>query len=407
MSTVPDPDEQFRIERVWWTPSEYGLGVRARPTHVDAYVPAPIAELDIAIPASMLYQLDGAQRALTSLGEGEVRHRLEGAARQLMRSEAIASSRIEQHVIGHRALAHAASPLTGEAQGEAAMVLGNVRAIDRAAKNANSFDVPALLELHRSLFEGTIQERGAGKIRTTQNWIGGGGATPARAEFVPPPPEYVEALLEDLVAFMARDDMPAIIQAAVAHAQFETIHPFDDGNGRVGRALIHIVLLRRGAVPDVTLPISLVLLARGDRYVRGLTSWRGADRSDWLAFFTGVVGESATRAAELGNALDDLVDTWVAQAGSPRADSTARLLTEALPSLPILDVGSAARHLGVSDESARRALNQLDEAGVLRQRGQGRARSRIWECVGLFKVFDEFERDLLDGVGPGAGPTAN
>ena len=406
MSTLPGPEEQFRIERVWWTPTEYGLGVRARPTHVDAYVPAPIAELDIAIPASMLQDLDGAQRALTNLGDGDVRHKLEGAARQLMRSEAIASSRIEQHVVGHRALAHAASPLTSEARGEAAMVLGNIRAIDRAAAHAGSFDMPALLDLHRSLFVGTIQERGAGEIRTTQNWIGGGGNSPARAEFVPPPPEYVEELLEDLVAFMARDDMPAIIQAAVAHAQFETIHPFDDGNGRVGRAIIHIVLLRRGAVPDVTLPISLVLLARGDRYVRGLTSWRGTDRADWLAFFTGVVGEAATRAAELGYALDDLVDTWVAQAGSPRAESTARLLTEALPSLPILDVESAPRHHGVSDESARRALNPRDEAGVLRQRGQGRARGRIWECVGLFGVLDEFERDLLDGVGPGAGPTA-
>ncbi len=322
-----------------------------------------------------------------------------------MRSEAIASSRIEEHLIGHRALARAASPLTAEAHGEAAIVLGNLRAIDRAAARATSFDVDALLELHHSLFEQTSQARIAGRLRTTQNWIGGGGASPARAEFVPPPPEYVGELLDDLVAFVARDDMPAIIQAAVAHAQFETIHPFDNGNGRVGRALIHVILMRRGAVPDVTLPISLVLLARGDRYVRGLTSWRGPDRADWLAFFKGVVREAATRAAELGEAIQALVDRWLEQAGMPRADSASRALTIALPSLPILDVDSAAQHLGTSSESARRAVNHLEQVGVLKQRGQGRSRGRVWECVGLFKVLDDFECDLLDGIGSGTGPT--
>jgi Fic family protein len=405
VATLPDPAERFRIERVWWTPTDYGLGSRGRPAHIDAYVPAPIAVDDIEVPASVLDQIDAARAALDDLASTKVRHRLDGAARQLMRSEAIASSRIEAHVIGHRALARAASPLTGDAHGQADAVLGNLRAIDRAATTAGALDVDGVLELHRELFEGTIHEPGAGALRTEQNWIGGRADSPRNAEFVPPPPEYVAPLMDDLVEFMSRDDLPPVVQAAVAHAQFETIHPFADGNGRVGRALVHVVLLRRGAVPDVTLPISLVLLARGDRYVRGLTSWRGSARADWLSFFAGVVHESAIRASQLGDAIDDLVARWMAQAGSPRAGSTARQLVELLPSMPILDVATASSMLGVSDESARRALNQLDAAGVVRQRGTDRARNRIWECVGLYAVLDEFERMLLDGVGPGAAAT--
>ncbi|MCB9389668.1 MAG: Fic family protein [Acidimicrobiia bacterium] len=110
-----------------------------------------------------------------------------------------------------------------------------------------------------------------GKIRTEQNWIGGTSWGPLNAEFVPPPPDMLPMLLEDLVEFCNRADLPAVVQAAVAHAQFETLHPFADGNGRAGRCLIHIILGRRGMEGPLRPPISLGLAADKRSYIE---DWR-------------------------------------------------------------------------------------------------------------------------------------
>src|SRR5438105_1677041 len=133
------------------------------------------------------------------------------------------------------------------------------------------------------------------RLRSEQNWIGGSDFNPCSAEFVPPPPEEVAALLEDLCAFCNDASLPAVAQAAIAHAQFETIHPFVDGNGRTGRALIHVVLRRRDLVPRILPPISLVLSTWSDDYVHGLTRTRylgdpngeqaRAGLDDWVALF--------------------------------------------------------------------------------------------------------------------------
>ena len=144
-----------------------------------------------------------------------------------------------------------------------------------------------LLDIHRTLLAGTAEERYAGVVRTDQNWIGGRGLSPADATFVPAPEDRVRALLEDLVTFVALDDLPAIAQAAVAHAQFETIHPFGDGNGRAGRCLIHVVLRRRGLTPLFVPPISVVLAATGRRYIAGLVDFREGRVDDWIGAVRG------------------------------------------------------------------------------------------------------------------------
>src|SRR6202035_278277 len=128
-----------------------------------------------------------------------------------------------------------ASPEPLAADGTARAVLGNVRAMERAialVDEGRPFELDDLLDIHRLLLEGTSEERFAGVVRTEQNWIGRRGASPAAAAFVPPPPDRVPGLLEDLVRFVNLDDLPAVAQAAIAHAQIETIHPFGDGNGR-------------------------------------------------------------------------------------------------------------------------------------------------------------------------------
>src|SRR6185295_19230001 len=134
-----------------------------------------------------------------------------------------------------------------------------------------------------------------GRVRDVQNWIGGSSFNPCSAAFVPPPPESVEELLEDLCAFVNDDGMPPVAQAALAHAQFETIHPFTDGNGRTGRALIHVILRRRGVAPRLLPPVSLVLATWSSSYIQALTATRYRGRADsadanqgineWIALF--------------------------------------------------------------------------------------------------------------------------
>lgn len=201
--------------------------------------------------------------------------------------------------------------------------------------------------------------------------------------------------MDDLCEFCNREDLPASIQAGIAHVQFETIHPFFDGNGRVGRALILIVLRRRGLSRNYLPPVSLVLAGETDRYVAGLGSWRRGDENDWYRVFIDALYRAAAGARHFADGVSALQRRWMEQAGNPRRGSGPRRLIELLPSRPIIDVKAAADLLGGGAERSRQAITRLEQAGVLRQTGAGR-RSRAWESVGLFDLLDRFER----GLGP-------
>jgi Fic family protein len=361
-----------------------------------AYVPSPIAEEHFSLGSYLAAGAANAEQACRELNADlpSVTN-FEALARQLLRAESVASSRIEGLVLSHPRLAKAAfSPDAGDmtAQG----VLANIAALEGAltlATEAHEIRRQDLLEVHRLLFEGTRDEHLGGVIREDQNWIGGAASSPRDAEFVPPPPELVPELLDDLCAFCNREDLPASVQAGIAHVQFETIHPFHDGNGRVGRAIILIVLRRRGIAPRYLPPVSLALAGDADRYVAGLTSWRNGDEEDWFAVFIDAVYRAAKGAQEFAARVADLQNRWIEQAGNPRRKSGPQRLIELLPSQPIINVKTAAQALGGSDEQARLAILRLEQAGVLQQTTVGR-RNRAWECVGLFELLDRFEREL-------------
>jgi Fic family protein len=305
------------------------------------------------------------------------------------------SSRIEGLVLSHRSLAKAAFSVETHdltAQG----VLANIRALERAvdlAGSAESLTPEHLLEVHRILFEGSRDERLGGGIREGQNWIGGTASSPRGAEFIPAPHELVPELLDDLSTFCNRVDLPAAIQAAIAHVQFETIHPFFDGNGRVGRALALVILRRRGIAKRYLPPVSLALAGEADRYVAGLGSWRDGNEDDWYGVFIEALFRAASGARRFAADVAELQQRWMAQAGNPRQSSGPRGLIELLPSQPIVNVKTVAQLLGGSEERARQAISRLEQAGVLRQTSVGR-RNRAWECVGLFDLLDRFEREL-------------
>src|SRR6266496_6004418 len=241
-----------RYETRSWPADPAAPGGRAerRAFRYRAFIPDPVAGLDLALPSNVAAAVSSAERVVDALNRNPPRMvSLEVLARRLLRAESVASSQIEGLVLSHRRLARAEAEEPDARDDTARSVLGNVTAMEQGValgSSARPLRLSDILALHRVLMLATTTPEIAGELRERQNWIGGNAYNPGRADFVPPPPELVKELLRDLVAFANRTDLPPVVQAAVAHAQFETIHPFADGNGRVGRALIHVVLRRRG-----------------------------------------------------------------------------------------------------------------------------------------------------------------
>ena len=364
----------------------------------EAYVPIALADREFTLRGETAAAIGAAEQEVQELNlypRGNIN--LEALARQLLRAEAVGSSRIEGLVVSHRRLAHAFFVDESERPYDtAAEVVANVLATERAIQLATTTEritVGTFREIHHVLFDGSKDERLAGIIREQQNWIDGIASGPRGAAFIPPPPEFVLPSLEDLAVFMERRDIPIVLQAAIVHAQFETIHPFLDGNGRVGRTLIHVILRRRGLAPSYVPPVSLVLSGWADRYVHGLTDYRYSDPESWYLIFAESVETASQDARAFAQEVADLQTSWIEMAGNPRPQTAARKLIEQLPSYPVVNIKTAQQITGMTSEAARTGLNRLEAAGILRQVSVGR-RNRAYETVGLFALLDSLERDL-------------
>ena len=393
-----------RYESRSWPANPDAAGGRAerRALRYRAFVPDPIANLELTLPSGVVTAASRAERAVDALNRDPPRiANLEVLARRLLRAESLASSRIEGLVLSQRRLARAEAEEVDARDETARSVLGNVAAMEKAVvlgANAQPFRLADVLDLHRSLMLATSTPHIAGQLRDQQNWIGGNAYNPGRADFVPPPAEYVSGLVDDLVAFINRSDIPPVIHAGIAHAQFETIHPFADGNGRVGRALIHVVLRRSRLAVRYVPPVSLVLAADARAYVTGLTAFREGRGDDWIRAFSAAVERSATKAAELAARLAELQDVWRARARHPRHHSSAEALIVALPAHPIVTLATAQEILGRSKQAANEAIGLLSENGVLRPITLAK-RNRAWEAPELFDLINNLERELATPEG--------
>ncbi|MFI5010185.1 MAG: Fic family protein [Solirubrobacterales bacterium] len=338
----------------------------------------------------------------------------EALARLLLRAESVASSRIEGLRIGARRLlrAEAARELGEEPSDVTAIeVLGNIDAMHYAVRNVGvgkDIALQQLLDIHRLLLTEPRVKQYAGHLRDEQNWIGGSAFNPCSAAFVPPPPELVCDLLDDLCAFCNEAALPAVAQAALAHAQFETIHPFADGNGRTGRALIHLVLRRRGLATRVLPPVSLILATHADRYLAGLmaTRYRGPANSRaaheginlWIAHFAAACTRAAADAGAFEQCARDLEVRWRRLLAPVRANSATDLLLRVLPGAPVLTVSAAARLTNRSFTATNDAVSRLLEAGVLVQIRAGR-RNRAFEAPEVIDSFTALERQFASPAG--------
>ena len=383
------------VDRIW-EGGGYGARRDRKPFRYQAFVPDLVGDWDRPLAPRAAQAVADATAALSGLQATQPGHDLETLATPLLRSEALGSSFIEGLRASNKRLALAAyEPVAADPIARA--VLGNVRAMERAVElgaSTRRFRLSDLLDIHRVLLEGTSEERFAGIIRDDQNWIGGRGLSPADATFVPPPEDRVRGLLDDLIALVNLDDVPAVAQAAIAHAQFETIHPFGDGNGRAGRCLIHVVLRRRGVTPLVAPPVSVVLATDARRYIAGLVDYREGRVDDWVGSFADSVTSAAQATNRLSGQIDALLELLLERAGAPRADSVARNIVLGLPAQPVVSAEVAAARYGVTPTAARAALNRLESAGVLVPTRVGRRRDREWISDELFELLDAFEHDL-------------
>jgi Fic family protein len=396
------PSTQSRV----WRPSLDVYGSRAHRSGFvyEAYVPDKIASLQSNLPDEAATAVLEAERAVSELQLETTFAGLEALGRQLLRAESIASSRIEGLRLSQRRLAQALlSP--ADADAAAREVVGNIEAMQAAIElggRGSTITSGDIQHLHRLLLRNSQHAHFAGALRTEQNWIGGSDHGPRGAEFIPPPEDMVPALLDDLADYLNRADLSGVVQAAVAHAQFETIHPFADGNGRVGRALIHVIFRRRGLSNRFAPLISIVLAANGARYVEGLNAYRQGSVSEWCRFFARVTVDAVHRSRELAADLAGLRTEWLEMAKHPRSDSAAARLIVAIPGQPIIDARTVATMLSVSEVAARNALNALESAGVLRPIVFGKKRFRAWEAPALIALLDNFEWSMAEPTRSGS-----
>jgi Fic family protein len=263
---------------------------------------------------------------------------------------------------------------------------------------ASTFDIDQINAIHRRLMERAANTKIAGVIRTEQNWIGGNDYNPCGAEYVPPPPEEVAPLLHDLCEAVNDLRLSPLVQAALVHAQFETIHPFVDGNGRTGRALVHVVLRRRGLAPYYVPPVSVAIAATRARYIEALTSFRVADVDTWIEYFADATARSAHIAKTYLAAVQALRSGWEAKVRQlpevPRADSTVWEVIDVLPAHPMITVPIAAAATKRSRPATYQAFESLQQAGVLVPTSSGR-RHQSWEAEGLLDLIAELEDGVL------------
>jgi len=353
---------------------------------VRAFVPAPLP------PVPALELIGGVRNSLDQglLALG----RLDGAAGTLpdahlllytyVRKEAVLSSQIEgtQSTLDDL-LAHELGEAPGVPIGDVAEVSRYVEAMTHGLQRLrNGFPLSnrLLREMHEILLAtGRGAQKTPGEFRQSQNWIG--GTRPGNAAFVPPPPQEVQHCMGELEKFL-HSDTPALVKAALAHLQFETIHPFLDGNGRIGRLLITLLLCHEGVLREPLLYSSLYFKQNRQRYYDELNGAReSGDFERWLDFFATAIRVSAEQATTTGLRISAVFRedrNRVREMG--RQAPTILLVQEALQAKPLATIATLTQSTGFTTPTVTQALGELQKLGIVRET-TGRARGRIFAYV--------------------------
>ncbi len=379
---------QFSTETVQWRSADGEYGPRAsRSQHQGPYeaaIPPTIAGARIQLSPEVVALVAEASAEIARF-DGETLGASTSFAALLLRTEAASSSQIENLTSSAKAIALAELGRKGRANADE--IVANVNAMTRALQVSSELDANSILEMHRVLMVAHMPAA-AGKWRSEQVWIGGSSRSPHGAAYIAPVHERVPGAIDDLVAFIGRDDLPVLAQSAVAHAQFESIHPFPDGNGRTGRALLHAEIRNGGLARHAIVPVSAGLLTDTDRYFQALTAYRDGDVEPIVTEVAGAVFPALANSRQL---IDDVTS---ARAGwndriKARRGAAAWTLADAVMTRPVVDAKLSAELLNVSTVTAQLAIDRLVEDGVLEQIGHGQ-RDRVWQASEVLGAMDRF-----------------
>ncbi len=355
-----------------------------------AYFPEPLPR-SLQLSQESIMRTADAEAALGRLaGAGRLLENPQLLIYPYLRREAVSSTRIEGTQASLSDIFDAEAdgrPASGEIEEVVNYIGAMERGIDRLPDLPLS--VRLMCEMHSVILTGVRgSERLPGEVRTSQNWVGDPNATVETALFVPPPPDELGALLSDLERFIHDTPrLPPLVQTALVHYQFETIHPFLDGNGRLGRLLIVFFLIQRGRLQTPLLYLSSYFETHRDTYYDTLQGVRErGDFESWLQFFLRGVEVQAGDAITRSERLMDLRERYrqVVRAetrGAPNA------LVDVAFQRPFLNARMVEASLGISRPSALRALQRLEELGVLRQAPEGPRRQRRWIATEVMDIL--------------------
>jgi Fic family protein len=351
-------------------------------------LPPLIADRTVALDSGTAADLEAATSEIAKLDTSHAED-LAALGTLLLRTESVASSKIEQiqaNVDDYARALHGVRA-NSSAVAMAAATTALQAMIATVGPNA-PIRLSAITSAHAALMhDDPLESAAAGELRTLQNWIGGSDFSPRGALYIPPPPETVPGYMDDLVTFADRNDMPALLQAAIAHAQFESIHPFADGNGRIGRALINTILRRRGATTRVVVPLASALVARRENYFDALGSYRSGDLAPLVGTFVHSTRIAAAESRITAQRLHEIPCQWRELTGPVRRGSATAKILALLPGAPILSSDDAVELIDAPRSSVFDAIGRLRDAGVLRSLTD-RRRNQIW---GAGLVLDELE----------------
>lgn len=348
-----------------------------------AAIPATIAATEVSLPSDVLASADDATQAIVRF-DAELGGEIASFAPILLRSESAASSKIENLTASARAIAEAALGYGGR---NATLVVANQRAMSAAISLADNLDARAILDMHDALLRDSAPKI-AGKWRREQVWIGGGDFSPHDALFIPPHHDHVGKAIDDLIRFISRVDIPTLAHVAIAHAQFETIHPFPDGNGRVGRALVHAQLRNAQLTRNVTVPVSAGLLRDLDAYFGALQSYRQGNIVPIVRLFAEATFAALDNGRRLVYGIRHVRMEWADRVNVRRGSKTWEV-ADAVLRQPVVSASTLSAELGIPVTNVYRLVEPLVAAGALVE-FTNKKRNTLWRAPEVLEVLDAF-----------------
>lgn len=369
---------------------------RAISSTYSAAVPSLISQRPLTLPVELIERL-GALIADVTRFDAEQGQRGYNLPALLLRSESSASSNIEHLTSSVRNVALA--ELSPNAPHNAQLIARNVSAMRRALE----FDAPLSAEkicaINRIVTSDEADDEAS--YRQEQVWVGGTAYSPHGALFVPPAWERVPACVEDVLAFSQRNDVNPVAKAAVFHAQFETIHPFIDGNGRTGRTILHLMLRQDGVLSYALLPVSAGLLHDVDAYMRAIDSYQRGDLLPIIERMADALELALALGAKTAARIDRVVERW--EIGiTERAGSSIYRLPALLVEQPVVNADYLSRRLGITPRAARNLIERGCSYGMLRRTGTER-RGVFYQADELIDVLEDISsvpgiRRILAGL---------